>query len=104
MNTLKIFDTGLTSIPAATVWYLADLGESRGKQDLFVRQAPQNLQALRDHALIKRAVSSNRIEGIELDRRRVVTIIFGKPPLRDRNESAMTEDLLQDRCLDRDDK
>jgi Fic family protein len=86
MNTLKIFNTGLTSIPAATAWYLADLGESRGKQDLYVRQSPQKLQALREHALIESAVSSNRIEGIEIDRRRVGTIIFGKPPLRDRNE------------------
>jgi Fic family protein len=86
MNTLKTFHTGITSVPAATAWYLADLGESRGKQDLFVRQAPQKLRALREHALIESAVSSNRIEGIEIDRRRVGTIIFGKPPLRDRNE------------------
>ncbi len=86
MNTLKNFYAGITSIPAATAWYLADLGESRGKQDLFVRQAPQKLRALREHALIESAVSSNRIEGIEIDRRRVGTIIFGKPPLRDRNE------------------
>ncbi len=86
MNTLKIFDAGLASIPAATAWYLADLGESRGKQDLYVRQSPQKLQALREHALIESAVSSNRIEGIEIDRRRVGTIIFGKPPLQDRNE------------------
>ena len=86
MNTLKNFHAGITSIPAATAWYLADLGESRGKQALFVRQAPQKLRALREHALIESAVSSNRIEGIEIDRRRVGTIIFGKPPLRDRNE------------------
>lgn len=86
MKTLKSFYTGIHSVPAATAWYLADIGESRGKQDLFVRQAPQKLQALREHALIESAVSSNRIEGIEIDRRRVGTVIFGKPPLRDRNE------------------
>jgi Fic family protein len=86
MNTLKNFYADIASVPAATAWYLADLGEARGKQDLFVRQAPQKLRALREHALIESAVSSNRIEGIEIDRRRVGTIIFGKPPLRDRNE------------------
>ena len=86
MNTLKHFYAGISSVPAAAAWYLADLGESRGKQDLYVRQAPQKLQELREHALIESAVSSNRIEGIEIDRRRVGTIIFGKPPLRDRNE------------------
>jgi Fic family protein len=86
MKTLKSFYAGITSVPAAAAWYLADLGESRGKQDLFIRQSPQKLRALREHALIESAVSSNRIEGIEIDRRRVGTVIFGKPPLRDRNE------------------
>jgi Fic family protein len=86
MKTLKSFYTGIRSVPAATAWYLADIGESRGKQDLFIRQAPQKLQVLREHALIESAVSSNRIEGIEIDRRRVGTIIFGKTLLRDRNE------------------
>jgi Fic family protein len=86
MNTLKNFSAGITSVPAAAAWHLADLGESHGRQDLFVRQAPQKLKALREHALIESAVSSNRIEGIEIDRLRVGTIIFGKPPLRDRNE------------------
>jgi Fic family protein len=86
MKTLKSFYAGLNSVPASAAWYLADLGELRGKQDLLVRQAPQKLKALREHALIESAVSSNRIEGIEIDRRRVGTVIFGKPPLRDRNE------------------
>jgi hypothetical protein len=86
MKTLKSFCIGISSVPAAAAWYLAKLGESRGKQDLLVRQAPQKLKALRDHALIESAVSSNRIEGIEIDRHRVGTVIFGKPPLRDRNE------------------
>jgi Fic family protein len=86
MNTLKNFYSGIASIPAAAAWHLADLGEARGKQNLFVRQAPQKLRALREHALVESAVSSNRIEGIEIDQRRVGTIVFGKSPLRDRNE------------------
>jgi len=86
LNTLKNFNAGIASIPSATAWYLADIGEFHGKQDLFIRQTPQKLQALREHALIESAVSSNRIEGIEIDRRRVGTVIFGKPLLRDRNE------------------
>ncbi len=86
MKTLESFYTGIRSVPAATAWYLADIGESRGKQDLFIRQAQQKLQILREHALIESAVSSNRIEGIEIDSRRVGTIIFGKTHLGDRNE------------------
>ena len=74
------------TIPAVTSWYLADLGEARGKQELFTRQSPQRLKILREYALIESAVSSNRIEGVEIDKSRVGTIIFGKPILRDRNE------------------
>lgn len=73
-------------IPASTAWYLADLGEARGKQELFTRQSPQRLKVLREHALIESAVSSNRIEGVEVEPSRIGTIIFGKPLLRDRNE------------------
>lgn len=86
MKTLKKFLTGLDSIPASAAWLLADLGEARGKQELFVRQSPQKLKALKEHALIESAISSNRIEGIEIDRARIGTIVFGKSPLRDRNE------------------
>jgi len=74
------------TLPAATAWYLADLGEARGKQELFTKQAPQKLKVLREHALIESAVSSNRIEGVEVDQARIGTIVFGKPLLRDRDE------------------
>lgn len=86
MKTLQKFWAGLDSIPASAAWLLGDLGEARGRQELFVRQSPQKLKALREHALIESAISSNRIEGIEVDRARIGTIVFGKPPLRDRNE------------------
>ena len=33
-----------THIPTSTAWYLADLGEARGKQELFTRQSPQRLK------------------------------------------------------------
>ncbi len=78
------------SIPTNVAWYLADLGESRGKQELFTRQSPQRLQALREHALIESAVSSNRIEGVEIDKSRIATIVFGKPLLRDRCEEEVS--------------
>jgi Fic family protein len=76
----------LEAIPAATAWYLTDLAEARGKQDLFTKQAPQRLKSLKEHAIIESAVSSNRIEGIEIDGRRIGTVVFGKRMLRDRDE------------------
>ena len=86
MMTLRLFAAKPEKVPAATSWYMADLGESRGKQELFTRQSPQRLKVLREHALIESAVSSNRIEGVTVDQARIGTLVFGKPLLRDRDE------------------
>lgn len=86
MNTLRLFSPAGTTVPAGTSWYLADLGEARGKQELFTRQAPQRLKTLREHALIESAVSSNRIEGVTVEHSRVRELILGQPLLRDRDE------------------
>ncbi|MCM3870785.1 MAG: Fic family protein [Pyrinomonadaceae bacterium] len=74
------------SIPTTTAWYLADLGEARGKQELFTKQSPQRLKVLREHALIESAVSSNRIEGVTVEQSRVKAVVLGKSLLRDRDE------------------
>ena len=86
MKTLEQFASKPETIPASTSWYLADLGEARGKQELYTKQSPQKLKVLREHALIESAVSSNRIEGVTVDKARVATVIFGKSLLRDRDE------------------
>jgi Fic family protein len=86
MMTLRQFSARPENVPTAAAWSLAALGESRGKQELFTRQAPQRLKALREHALIESAVSSNRIEGVTVDQARIGTIIFGKALLKDRDE------------------
>lgn len=85
--TLRQFARGIKQIPVATSWYLAALGEAKGKQDLFTKQSPQKLKLLREHALIESAVSSNRIEGVTIDRRRIGTVVFGRARLRDRDEA-----------------
>jgi len=86
MITLRQFSSGLDAVPIATSWYLADIGEAKGKQDLYKRQSPQRLKSLKEHALIESAVSSNRIEGVDVDQKRIGTIIFGKSLLHDRSE------------------
>ena len=86
MNTLRLLSHEATTVPAGTSWYLADLGEARGQQELFTRQAPQRLKTLREHALIESAVSSNRIEGVTVEPGRVRELILGQPLLRDRDE------------------
>lgn len=86
MMTLKKFNSGLESIPATTSWYLADISEAKGRQELYKKQSPQRLNSLKEHALIESAVSSNRIEGVEVEQKRIGTIIFGKSLLTDRSE------------------
>ena len=70
MSTLRLF-AAEPNIPTTTAWYLADLGEARGKQELFTKQSPQRLKVLREHTLIESTISSNRIEGVTIDHSRV---------------------------------
>jgi len=86
MKTLEQLSEKPTTIPTATSWYLSDLGEARGRQELFTKQSPQRLKVLREHALIESAVSSNRIEGVTVDPSRLGAIVLGRALLRDRNE------------------
>jgi hypothetical protein len=46
MMTARQFAPGIESIRPATSWYLAGLGEARGKQELFTRQSPQTLRVM----------------------------------------------------------
>ena len=86
MMTLKKFSAGIREIPMSTAWYLGDLREAFGKQELFTQQSPQKLKALREHALIESAISSNRIEGVIIDQSRIDAVLFGKRALGDRDE------------------
>jgi hypothetical protein len=47
----------------AASWYLADLGEARGRQELFTKQSPQRLKVLREHALNESAGAAWRKKG-----------------------------------------
>lgn len=86
MKTLQQFSEGLETLPATISWYLADLSEAKGKQELFTKQSPQKLKSLREHALIESAISSNRIEGVEVNQARIGTVVFGRSLLKDRDE------------------
>ena len=85
MNTIFMLGKNL-SVPMATGWLIADLAEFRGKQELYTRQSPQKLKVLREHALIESAISSNRIEGVEVEPGREKILILGTPAFKDRNE------------------
>jgi Fic family protein len=86
MKSIKQFISELDAVPVMTSWYLADINEAKGRQELYKKQSPQRLKSLKEHALIESAISSNRIEGVEVDKKRIGTIIFGKALLHDRSE------------------
>ena len=86
MMTLRQFSAVPSTIPTIASWYIADLSKAQGKQELFTHQSSQKLKILREHALIESAVSSNRIEGVNIDQSRINTLILGKPFLKDRDE------------------
>ncbi len=84
--TLRVFSAGLEVVPTITSWYLSELGESKGRQELFTKQSPQRLKVLREHALIESAVSSNRIEGVTVEQQRIHTVVLGRANLHNRDE------------------
>ena len=84
MNTFPHVLKGLKSIPLITNWELGDLAEMKGHQELYTRQSPQGLKQLREFSIVESAISSNRIEGISIDRKRAGTVLFGTTNLHDR--------------------
>lgn len=86
MMTLRLFAAAPPDVPMAAAWYLADLSAARGRQEVLTRRSPQRLEALRENAMIESAISSNRIEGVEIEASRAQAVVLGRPKLRDRNE------------------
>jgi Fic family protein len=74
------------SIPVGTGWLLGACMEARGKQDLWMRQKPEVLEALREQAIIQSVESSNRIEGVTIAADRLRPVVLGKTKPRDRSE------------------
>jgi Fic family protein len=65
---------------------LRAIGEYRGKQALFYRQAPQVLKGLRETAVIESSESSNRLEGVTVPAKRLKALMAHNTTPRDRSE------------------
>jgi Fic family protein len=78
------------TVPMGTNWLLNDLAEARGKQELYTRQSPQVLKALREMALVQSVESSNRIEGVTVARDRLRPLVLGQARPKDRSEQDIT--------------
>ena len=71
---------------AADAAALTTLGQSRGRQELFKRQTPEILSALRAAATIESTESSNRIEGVVAPHARVEALVRQATTPRNRSE------------------
>jgi Fic family protein len=74
------------AVPMSTNWLLNDLAEAKGKQELYTRQSPQLLKALREMALVQSVESSNRIEGVTVAPDRLRPLVLGHARPKDRSE------------------
>jgi Fic family protein len=73
-------------LPLSIVWLLEALAEAKGRRQLYERQSPQLLKSLKEMAIIESAESSNRIEGVTVDRHRLRPLVIGNSRPRDRSE------------------
>lgn len=75
---------------------LRQLGEHRGRQELFRVRAPDVLMSMRQVALVESAESSNRIEGVSVPRPRIEQIVLkpSAPTNRSEEEIAAYRDAL----------
>jgi len=63
------------AVPLEFAGTLRQLGEYRGKQELYRKQMPQVLNTLKQAAMIQSVESSNRIEGILVDETRLKPLL-----------------------------
>ncbi len=83
------FESGVLEampIPFRLLRIVREISEYKGKQDLFKRQSPQVLKALREVALIQSTESSNRIEGVTAPAERLLSLVARKTTAQNRSE------------------
>jgi len=73
-------------LPLSSVWLMNSISEYKGKQELYAKQSPQILKTLLEAALIESAESSNRIEGVTVEKARLKPLVIGHSKPRDRSE------------------
>ena len=87
---MNSFKNNNPEMPLSSVWLMNGISEYKGKQELYTKQAPQVLKTLVEMALIESAESSNRIEGVTVDRERLKPLIIGHSKPRDRSEEEVS--------------
>src|SRR3990172_2491369 len=87
---MKSFDDAYFSkiiIPHRLITTIRQIGEYKGRQDLYKQQAPEMLENLRHVAMIQSTESSNRLEGITADIKRIKALVEEKATPANRSEA-----------------
>lgn len=66
------------AVPLSVSWLLSQCMEFRGKQDLYSKTRPETLKSLLYKTVIQSVESSNRIEGITIERKRLAPLLNGE--------------------------
>lgn len=74
-------------IPHHLITIIRQIGEYKGKQELYKKQAPEMLENLRHVAIIQSTESSNRLEGITADINRIKDLVEEKTEPANRSEA-----------------
>jgi Fic family protein len=84
------------AIPHHLISTIRQIGEFKGRQELYKQQAPEMLENLRKVAIIQSTESSNRLEGITADYKRIKELVEEKttPTNRPEGEIAGYRDVL----------
>ena len=75
------------NLPGSTAWLVGACMEAKGKQELWLRQKPEVLEALKELAIIQSVESSNRIEGVTVAPDRLRPVVLGEVEPRERPET-----------------
>jgi Fic family protein len=96
MNSLNRKYLNKISFDSEQVANLRVIGEYKGKQVLYSHQSPEALKTLKNLAAVESTESSNRLEGIIVERKRVQAIVLKstKPKSRSEQEVAGYRDAL----------
>jgi Fic family protein len=76
-------------VPVATGWLLGECLEAKGKQELWLKSKPEALKALRERAMVQSVESSNRIEGVVVEKSRLSPLALGRARPKDRSEEEL---------------
>jgi Fic family protein len=86
MQSFRDLDRHFAATPQHVVALLVNAAQASGRQEAYARQHPQQLEALRQVALIQSAEASNAIENIHAPRARIEQLVKQTTEPRNRSE------------------